>query len=267
MNRCDRYPMPERYWNLLRLACVFAIVVNFSGCVSVPAGRDIVSRKWGEFETVTSRPVEQFYLSGDIVKDEVVVLLLRISAIHDQLESEETVVTNHKRLVLGLLPGLYANWYGGYKASDGKALASGGSYVEDVFVIGLAAPIANAILVGLPTVIPWFSEAGEEWQPPATRKNKVVEASLIGYAKTSKNRSTTGNVKPAPGRTRLEVTPVAGSVLRVSLQGVVSEWKETTNREGAVSIPLSRLLAQGATAIHVHAADMRLTKKIALPPQ
>ncbi len=266
MNCGDIYPISKRFWNTFKLACSLGIVLVNGGCISIPAGSDdMVSHEWGEFETVKTRPAENIYLSGDIVQDELVVRLLSISAVHEELESEKIVVTSNKSLIAGLFPGLFANWHGGYTL-DGEVSSSAGSYAIDLVAFGISAPITNAIL-GVPTFLPWFTEAGSGWRPPATRENedKLVQTSLIGYAKTSRESRAPGETKPAPGRTHLKVDPVANSVLILSLQEVDLKWEETTNAEGTVSIPLSRLIAQGATGVHVQTSDARLTKEIALP--
>lgn len=62
-----------------------------------------------------------------------------------------------------------------------------GHYTKDILAgMVFAVPITNAVCLGTPAVLPWFTEAGASWQPPALRKKTAFcEASLLGYVKTS----------------------------------------------------------------------------------
>jgi len=96
-----------------------------------------------------------------------------------------------KLIVLGFFPGVGNSWWAG-KPTDGQ-----NSYYFDALLIPPLSVFFNVFLLGIPTVIPWFTEFGSEWRPHrwVTRGNDRYDSgfirpffSLFGWTKTGKNR-------------------------------------------------------------------------------
>jgi len=248
----------------------FLIVACDNGCAIIPAGTETLSTNYKAPRVTDSRHADEDYLSGDLVDGVATFQLQKITTIHEEQGADETITKRRKRLVVGLFPGIFADWYGGYSSLNSKKAKDSGDYVQDAAcLMPFAVPLINGIVLGLPTILSWFEESGEPWKPPAVRKGgALVQMSLMGYAKTSTKEEEVLGTKTIPPRTRLQMTPLSNRELLISLSGASDVLHQSTDQDGKVQVNISELRggSTGATAVQAKTEKGRLVKTLAIPP-
>lgn len=155
----------------LRLG-VALLLAGTSGCIMFPVGTRTVTRQASNSTPIAARPKEIMF---QLTKDNQ----LRLRTPADSLSASTETATRHRFVVVGIYPGMCANWCAGQLM--GKTWSD--DFGKVVFVI----PIVNGVLCGLPTVIGWFSERNAEWEPPKDGDTRRLGtyASLVGWSKSS----------------------------------------------------------------------------------
>jgi len=237
---------------------------GLTGCVSIPSGKEVVSRKTDGEKVISSSASESVMLSGDTVDGMVKFQLFRVTETEEGRVAQQTTTYCHKRLMVGLYPGVFANWYGGYRTLKKTKITGAGDYARDgVSAMVLGVPLINTILLGLPTVMSWFEESGCSWKPPAKRGGPASEFAAIGWAKTSANKDTVVVGQPLAPRTQIVRTPLAGVGLNLSIPGTSASWTSKTDANGIVEVEPSRW-AGGGTALRAQTTDGHVEKIVSL---
>ncbi len=166
------------------LAAATAAALLLCGCIAIPAGEEVVSTEEVSRETITDTKPLASRLEAS-VEDAYRRPILRVKATGDWREISfervmEERVLRQKKVVLGLYPGVGSNWLVGAPYSE--------SYVSDALFATIIISIGNVIFWGTPTVVPWFTEFGAQWQPDilAVDAEWAGGFSLFGWAKTGK---------------------------------------------------------------------------------
>lgn len=173
-------------WHGARIASVLLLSVlaamGLSGCATVPMGQ--YTGPWSErtdtIEDLVAGPDLEFLARFEPATDELVIRVTETRTVNRIHQRVAWRTKGQKRLLIGFTPGFWddaLNDAGQFKRDD------------DIKAFPLILPMSllmNVLMLGTPTVIPWFTAAAFDWD-----RSKVSEpmgffrgqASFFGYCK------------------------------------------------------------------------------------
>ena len=187
MRRADRAKNtePQHLW-LHRLGIFFltgsvAVMLTTPGCIPIPAGEDVLTSTEIGRETIRSGKLVSAELKPQVQASSASPdLKVAIVGTYDETAFDRVTQNRNirdKTVVIGLYPGHGAYIYVG-RGSEWSANWDAPSPKP------VSAVVINVVLLGFPSVIPWFTEFEREWTPPPTVGEMNVQISLIGWCKT-----------------------------------------------------------------------------------
>jgi hypothetical protein len=153
------------------------------------------------------------------------------------IESETETETVRPKLVIGFLPGVGSHWQVGKPCSRERWAAECWATEPAMAVVIL---VSNVVLLGAPTVAPWFTEFNRDWRPAPGEGLDEPWASLLGWAKTGVSER--HRVKSRRDEPTIEsVRPLADVAVHFAVQGEAARAELRTDGAGVARLDLTSL--------------------------